>query len=98
MNESLVDITGNSQPAPNTERVAHRESQKPNRFLRYVLLVTSLAVLSTFLGYEAARFEIPAAGWFHLTPPLASAFPPPPAFLPASSPRAPAAAVEATSH
>jgi HEAT repeats len=97
MNESLVDISGNSQPAPHVERVAHCKPQKPNRFPRYALLVTLLALLSTFLGYEAARFEIPAASWFHLTPALASAFTRP-AFVPASSPRAADADVEAISH
>src|SRR6266403_433564 len=98
MNESLVDIPGNSQPAPRVERAALRESRKPNRFPRYVLLVTSLAVLSTFLGYQAARFEIPAASWFHHTPALASAFTRPPALVPASEPRAADADVEAISH
>src|SRR5467141_3614323 len=95
MNESLVDIPGNSQPA---QRVAHRESRKPNRFSRYLLLVALLAVLSTFLGYQAARFEIPAPSWFHLTPALASAFNRPPALMPASNPRAADADVEAISH
>jgi HEAT repeats len=98
MNEPLVDIPGNPQPAPRTERVADRASQKRNRFPRYVFVVTFLAVLSTFLGYQAARFEIPAAGWFHLTPALASAFSRPPAFVPASSPSAADADVEAINH
>ena len=98
MNESLADIPGNSQPAPRLERAALRESRKPNRFPRYVVLVTSLAVLSTFLGYQAARFEIPAVSWFHLTPALASAFNRQPALVPASNPRAVDADVEAISH
>src|SRR5882762_651358 len=95
MNESLVDIPGNSQPA---QRVAHRESRKPNRFSRYLLLVALLAVLSTFLGYQAARFEIPAPSWFHLTPALASAFNRPPALVPASNPGAANADPEYISH
>src|SRR5229473_2541179 len=98
MNDSSVDISGNSQPAPHAGRVAHCESQTPNRLPRYAALVTLLAVLSTFLGYQAARFEIPAASWLHLTPALASAFTRPPAFVPASSPRAADADVEAISH
>src|SRR5260370_620902 len=57
-----------------------------------------VGILCTWLGYEAARFEIPAAGWFHLSPALASAFARPPAFVPASSPRASDADVEAISH
>jgi HEAT repeat protein len=95
MNEPLVDITGNSQAAPRRGRGAYHASQKPNRFLRYLLLVTFLAVLSTFLGYQAARLEIPAAGWFHLTPALASAFARQAAVVPASSPRVADADVEA---
>jgi hypothetical protein len=98
MNESLADIPGNSQSASHAERVAYRESQQLNRLPCYVLLVTLLAVLSTFLGYQAARFELPAASWFHLTPALASAFTRPPVFVPASSPRAADADVEAISH
>jgi hypothetical protein len=98
MNDSSVDISGNSQPAPHAGRVAHSESQTPNRLHRYAALVTLLAVLSTFLGYQAARFEIPVASWLHLTPALASAFTRPPAFVPASSPRAADADVEAISH
>src|SRR5260221_2413464 len=98
MNESLVDIPGNSHPAPRVEPAAFPKSGNPNRFPRYVLLVSSLAVLSTFLGYQAARFEIPAASWFHLTPALASAFTRPPALVPASEPRAADADVEAISH
>jgi HEAT repeats len=98
MNESLAGIPGNSQPAPHAERVAHGQSQAPHRLFRYVLLVTLLAVLSAFLGYQAARFEIPVARWFHLTPALASAFSRLPAFVPASSPRAADADVEAIGH
>jgi HEAT repeats len=86
MNEPLIDIPGNSELAPRTERVADRASQKRSRFPRYVLFVTFLAVLSTFLGYQAARLEFPAAGWFHLTPALA--FARPPVVVPTSTPRA----------
>jgi hypothetical protein len=98
MKDSLVDIPGNSRSAPRTERAAHCKQREPNRFPRYVLLVALLAVFSTLLGYQAARFELPAASWFHLTPALASAFARPPAFVPASSPRAADADVEAISH
>lgn len=98
MNNSLVDISGNSQPTPQGKRVANRVSRKPKSLSRYALFATFLAVLSTFLGYQAARFEIPAASWFHLTPALASAFTRTPAIVPASSPRAPDADVEAISH
>jgi HEAT repeats len=97
MNEPLIDIPGNSQLAPQTERVACRAWQKRNRFARFVLFVTFLAVLSTFLGYQAARLEFPAAGWFHLTPALASAFTRSPAAVPRSSPSTADADVETIS-
>ncbi len=98
MNDSSVDISGNPQPAPYVERAVHRKSAISRRFSRYISLMILLAALSTLAGYQVSRLEFPMARWFRTTSALASARIQPPAFMPASTPSATNADLEAISH
>src|SRR5256714_13126837 len=98
MNDSTVSIPGAPQPAPRTERAAHRHSATPNRLPRYISLMVLLAALSTVTGYQVARIEIPGANWFRNTTPLTPAFAQARALEPASTPGAVNADLEAISH
>src|SRR6266704_1780820 len=98
MNDSSVDISGNPQPAPRVERAVHRKSAISRRFSRYISLMILLAALSTLAGYQVSRLEFPMARWFRTTSALASARIQPPAFMPASTPSATNADLEAISH
>jgi len=97
MNNSLEDISGAPQPAPQLERAAHRESETPNRLPRYVSFLFSLAALSTIAGYQVARLKISGPSWFRSTPLLASASFQPPALVAASDLGATNTEVEAIS-
>jgi len=57
-----------------------------------------LAALSTLAGYQVSRLEFPMARWFRTTSALASARIQPPAYMPASTPSATNADLEAISH
>ena len=98
MNDSLIDISGNPQPAPYVERAVHRKSAISRRFSRYISLMILLAALSTLAGYQVSRLEFPMARWFRTTSALASARVQPPAYMPASTPSATNADMEAISH
>ncbi len=97
MNDSSVDISGNPQPAPRVERAVHRKSAIPRRLSRYISLMILLAALSTLAGYQVSRLEFPMARWFRSTSALASARVQPPAYMPASTPSATNADMEAIS-
>jgi hypothetical protein len=97
MNDSIVGTPGAPQPAPPTERAAHRHSAGPNRFPRYISLMISLAAFSTVAGYQVARIEIPGANWLRNAT-LLPASTPSRVFLPASTPGAINADLEAISH
>src|SRR6266481_7950800 len=97
MNDSLEDISGAPPPALHGDRAAHRESEIPNRWPRYVSLLIVLAATSTAAGYQVARLDIAGAKWFH-TAPLASGPVQAPALVPASHPRANNTDIEAISH
>ncbi len=56
-----------------------------------------LAALSTLAGYQVSRLEFPMARWFRSTSALASARVQPPAYMPASTPSATNADMEAIS-
>jgi HEAT repeat protein len=97
MNDSIVGTPGAPQTAPRTERAAYRHSAGPNRFPRYISLMISLAALSTVAGYQVARIEIPGANWFRNAT-LLPATTPSRVLLPASTPGAINAELEAISH
>src|SRR6266702_3473922 len=97
MNDASVDISGNPQPAPRVERAVHRKSEIPRRLSRYISLMILLAALSTLAGYQVSRLEFPMARWFRSTSALASARVQPPAYMPASTPSATNADMEAIS-
>src|SRR5437762_1743450 len=97
MNDSIVGTPGAPQPAPRTERGAHRHSATTNRFPRYISLMISLAALSTVAGYQVARTEISGANWFRNAT-LLPASAPSRVLVPASTPGAINAELEAISH
>ncbi len=101
MNDSTVGIPGAPNPAPRTERAARLHSATTNRFPRYISLMSLtifLAALSTVAGYQVARIEIPRGNWFRSTMLLAPASSQARVLVPASTPGAINADLEAISH
>jgi HEAT repeat protein len=98
MSDSMEDISGTRQPAPQVRRAANSESLAPNRLSRYATFFVLLAALSTVAGYQVARFGISAPSWLHGTPLLGSSGQPSPALVPASNPGSTNTNVEAISH
>src|SRR6266852_1185134 len=95
MKDSLETIPGDPQPAPHLERASHRDSESSRSFPLYLLL---LAALSTFAGYQVARFEFSVPQWLHSAALLPFAAHQSPALVPTSNTGANDADVETISH
>lgn len=98
MNDTLNDIAGTPQLTQQLEQAAHCEPASPNRLPRYASFFVLLAALSTLAGYQFARLELSATGWFHPALLEASTVSQPHALLAASNPGASNADFEAISH
>jgi len=98
MNATLENIPGVPQPAPQTERAGHREAAASSPFVRYFSFFLFLAALSTFAGYQVARYQFPGARWLQGSslPPLAAR--PSHTLVPAADPAAANSDVETISH